>query len=265
LQVRLDILAQIKTAGSGHPGGSLSCADLLAVLYGYAIDVDKLKAGGAVRDHVILSKGHAAPALYAALAGVGVIPHEELATLRQLGSRLQGHPDRTRLPEVEMSTGSLGQGLSVAAGIAWWLARQPTAAQSYVVLGDGELDSGNTWEAVALAGVQHLVRLVAVVDANGVQNDGPVRDILDLTPYAPKFEAFGWITREIDGNDIGQIVDAVDWARTAVSPAPRAIIAHTIKGKGVSYMEGKYEWHSHALTDEQYAQAVAELEEATRD
>jgi transketolase len=265
LGIRLDILSQIKTAGSGHPGGSLSCADLLAVLFGYAIDMDELKSGSIVRDHFILSKGHAAPALYAAFAGVGVIPREELGTLRQLGSRLQGHPDRTRLKYVDMSTGSLGQGLSVAAGIAWWLARQPNPALSYVLLGDGELGSGNIWEAIAFAGVHHLTRLIAIVDANGVQNDGPVKEILDITPYVPKFEAFGWITREIDGNDIGQVVEAIDWARTAVSPAPRVIVAHTIKGKGVSYMEGKHEWHSHALTDEQYAQAVAELEEATRD
>lgn len=259
------MLAQIKTAGSGHPGGSLSCADLLAVLFGHAIDVGRLKAGEVVRDHVILSKGHAAPALYAALAGVGVIPRDELATLRQLGSRLQGHPDRRRLPEVGMSTGSLGQGLSVAAGIAWWLDRQPDPAISFVVLGDGELDSGNVWEAIGLAGVRRLRRLVAIVDANGVQNDGPVREILDLTPYAPKLQAFGWITREIDGNAIDEIVAAIDWARSDPSDAPRAIVASTVKGKGVSYMEGKHEWHSHALSDEQYEQAVAELEEATRD
>jgi transketolase len=159
----------------------------------------------------------------------------------------------------------LGQGLSVGAGIAWWLDRQPAPAQSYVVLGDGELDSGNVWEAIALAGVRRLRRLVAIVDANGVQNDGPVREILDLTPYAPKFESFQWITREINGNDIAEIVDAVEWTRTESADSPRAIIAHTVKGKGVSYMEGKYEWHSHALTDEQYQLAVAELEEVTRD
>lgn len=259
------MLAQIKTAGSGHPGGSLSCADLMAVLFGYAVDVDRLKAGELVRDHVILSKGHAAPALYAAFAAFGIIPREELSTLRRLGSRLQGHPDRSRLPEVDMSTGSLGQGLSVGAGLAWWLDRQQEPALSFVVLGDGELDSGNVWEAIALAGVRRLRRLVAIVDANGVQNDGPVREILDLTPYRPKLEAFGWAVREIDGNDIEQIVAAIDWARQDPSPAPHAIVAATVKGKGVSYMEGRHEWHSHALSDEQYQQAVAELEEVTRD
>lgn len=263
-RIRLDTLAQIKTAGSGHPGGSLSCADMLAVLYGYAIDVEKYRARERVRDHVILSKGHAAPALYAALANVGLIPRDELSTLRQLGSRLQGHPDRSRLPLVEMSTGSLGQGLSVALGIAWWLDRQPEPANSFVILGDGEIDSGNIWEAIGFAGAKGARRLVAFIDANGVQNDGHVKDILDLRPYAPKLQAFGWLVKEIDGNDIASLVEAVDWARSEPGTAPRAVVATTIKGKGVSYMEGRHEWHSHALTDEQYQQAVAELEEATR-
>ena len=264
-RIRLDVLGQIKTAGSGHPGGSLSCAEILAVLYGYAIDVGAYRARERVRDYVILSKGHAAPALYAALAGVGIIPREELQTLRQLGSRLQGHPDRSRLSEVEMSTGSLGQGLSVALGIAWWLDRQTRPATSFVVLGDGELDSGNIWEAVAYAGAHGMRRLVAIVDANGVQNDGSVEDILDLRPYAGKFEAFGWLARDVDGNDVEQLVEAIDWARIDPLPGPRVIVAHTIKGKGVSYMEGSHLWHSHSLTDEQYQQAVAELEEVTRD
>jgi len=263
--IRLDTLAQIKSAGSGHPGGSLSCADILAVLFGYAIDLDRYRARERVRDYVILSKGHAAPALYAALAGVGLIPHDELSTLRQLGSRLQGHPDRSRLPLVEMSTGSLGQGLSVALGIAWWLGHQPEPGNSFVILGDGELDSGNIWEAIGFAGANGAARLIAIVDANGVQNDGQVKDILDLRPYAPKLQAFGWLTREIDGNDIASLVEAVDWARSEPGAAPRAIVAKTIKGKGVSYMEGRHEWHSHALSDEEYATAIAELEGVTRE
>lgn len=260
-QIRLDVLLQIKAAGSGHPGGSLSCADLMAVLYGYAIDADKLRRDAPVRDHVILSKGHAVPAVYAALAGIDIIDRTELATLRQLGSRLQGHPDRTRLPAVEMSTGSLGQGLSVGCGLAWWLDRQAEPAIVYVVLGDGELDSGNTWEAISFAGVHGLRRLVAIVDANGVQNDGRVEDILDLRPYAPKFAAFGWRTREIDGNDVGQIIEAIDWARGEPDQGPHVVIANTVKGKGVSYMEGRHEWHSHALDDEQYEEAVSQLNE----
>jgi transketolase len=263
-RIRLDTLAQIKAAGSGHPGGSLSCADMLAVLYGYAIDVEQYRARAQVRDHVILSKGHAAPALYAALANVGLIPRDELSTLRQLGSRLQGHPDRSRLPLVEMSTGSLGQGLSVALGIAWWLDRQSEPANSFVVLGDGELDSGNIWEAVGFAGAKGARRLVALIDANGVQNDGHVKDILDLRPYASKLRAFGWLVREVDGNDVASLVEAIDWARAEPGSAPRAIVGATIKGKGVSYMEGRPEWHSHALTDEQYQQAVAELAEVTQ-
>ena len=263
--IRLDVFGQIRTAGSGHPGGSLSCADILAVLYGYAIDVQRYRDRELVRDYVILSKGHAAPALYAALANVGIIPREELGSLRQLGSRLQGHPDISRLPAAEMSTGSLGQGLSVGLGVAWWLDHQAEAATSYVVLGDGELGSGNIWEAVGYAGANAVSRLVAIVDANGVQNDGSVEDILDLRPYGEKFEAFGWLVSEIDGNDIEQLVEAIEWARTELRPGPRAIIANTIKGKGVSYMEGSHLWHSHALTREEYLQAVAELEEATRD
>jgi transketolase len=258
-QIRLDVLLQIKAAGSGHPGGSLSCADIMAVLFGYATDVAQLGTPAAVRDHVILSKGHAAPALYAALAGVGVIPQAELTTLRQFGSRLQGHPDRTRLPEVEMSTGSLGQGLSVGCGLAWWLNRHTEPAIVYVVLGDGELDSGNTWEAIAFAGAHPLRRLVAIVDANEMQNDGRVEDILDLRPYAAKFAAFGWQTREIDGNDIADLVGAVDWVRSDLDRGPHVIIAHTTKGKGVSFMEGRREWHSHALDDKQYEAAVNEL------
>lgn len=258
-QIRLDVLLQIKAAGSGHPGGSLSCADLVAVLFGYATKADQLGTSTAVRDHVILSKGHAAPTLYAALAGLGVIEPDELLTLRQLGSRLQGHPDRTRLPEVEMSTGSLGQGLSVGCGLAWWLDRQSEPATVYVLMGDGELDSGNVWEAISFAGARRLRRLIAIVDANGMQNDGTVEDILDLRPYAPKFAAFGWRTREIDGNDIAEIVEAIDWARGEPGQGPHAIIAHTIKGRGVSFMEGRREWHSHAMDDAQYDAAVREL------
>lgn len=258
-QIRLDVLLQIKAAGSGHPGGSLSCADILAVLFGYATDPAQLGTPTDVRDHVILSKGHAAPALYAALAGVGVIPAAELTTLRQFGSRLQGHPDRTRLPEVEMSTGSLGQGLSVGCGLAWWLARRAEPTIVYVVLGDGELDSGNTWEAIAFAGAHPLHGLVAIVDANEMQNDGRVEDILDLRPYAAKFAAFGWQTREIDGNDIEDLVGAIDWVRGEPDRGPHVVIAHTTKGKGVSFMEGRREWHSHALDDTQYEAAVNEL------
>ncbi len=259
--IRRDVIEEIRTAGSGHPGGSLSCAEILAVLYGYVVQPGPDWLSRPDRDHVILSKGHAAPALYAALAEVGLVDREELGTLRQLGSRLQGHPDVTRLAAVEMSTGSLGQGLSVGVGMAWRLRATGGAGRVFVILGDGELDSGQVWEALSLGGVLGLENLVAIVDANEIQNDGPVAGILDLRPYGPKLQAFGWAVREANGHDTGELVAAMDWARSGEPGArPRCVIAHTVKGRGVSFMEGRPEWHSHALTLEQYERAVEEVE-----
>jgi transketolase len=255
--IRLSVLRQIYDAGSGHPGGSLSCADILACVFGRFMDPEALRRQDLERNHFILSKGHAAPALYAALAEVGLIAQRELSTLRQLGSRLQGHPDRTRLPEVEMSTGSLGQGLSVGAGIAWWMAHQGAAGQVFVLLGDGELNEGQVWEAVAFSGAHHLMKLVAIVDANGIQNDGPVTEILPFEPYVAKFESFGWRAQEIDGHDHAEIVAALE--ATLGKRRPTVLIARTTKGDGVSFMEGNAEWHSHGLTDEQYRLAVEEV------
>ncbi|MDA8185230.1 MAG: transketolase [Actinomycetota bacterium] len=257
-QMRLDILDEIFEAGSGHPGGSLSCADLLACLFSTRVDPRALLEDRLERNHIILSKGHAAPALYAALAAVGAIPRDELHTLRQLGTRLQGHPDRTRLPAVEMSTGSLGQGLSTGCGLAWEMSRRQVQGRTFVVLGDGELDEGQIWEAVAFAGATHLANLVAVIDANGIQNDGPVEQILDLRPYPAKLAAFGWRTKEIDGHNHDEILEALDWSESG-KDAPSAIVAHTIKGRGVSFMEGRPEWHSHGLTPEQLALATREV------
>lgn len=257
-QMRADILEEIFAGGSGHPGGSLSCADLLACVFAARVDVQALLEDRLERNHVILSKGHAAPGLYAALAAIGAIPRNELRTLRQLGSRLQGHPDRTRLRAVEMSTGSLGQGLSVGCGLAWEMSRQRVSGRAFVVLGDGELDEGQVWEAVAFAGAMRLDNLVAIVDANGIQNDGPVEQILDIRPYPDKLTAFGWRTKEIDGHDHTEILAALDWSESAAR-RPSAIVAHTTKGRGVSFMEGRPEWHSHGLTPEQFAQAKEEV------
>ncbi len=258
--IRTNILRQIYQAGSGHPGGSLSCADILAALYGHALRGQSVAGSPAARDHLILSKGHAAPALYAALATQAIIPMEELATLRQLGSRLQGHPDRSRLPHVEMSTGSLGQGLSVGVGLAWRIKQKGGSGRVYVIVGDGELDSGQVWEAIMLAGVLRLTNLVAIVDANEVQNDGSVASILDIRPYGPKFTAFGWAARELNGHHLAELTDSLDWSQSSLpGECPRCLIAHTIKGRGVSFMEGKAEWHSHALSAEQFERAMKEV------
>jgi transketolase len=259
-RIREHILTQIYHGGSGHPGGSMSCVEILAALYAHRIrpGADWFRSNS--RDRVILSKGHAAPALYGALAEAGLIPVEELKTLRRLGSRLQGHPDRTRLAEVEMSTGSLGQGLSVGVGLAWMLQRQSVPNYAYVILGDGEMNSGQVWEAIAFSGVKRLDRLVAILDANGFQNDGPVAEVQDLRPYRPKLEAFGWAVREVDGHDMADVADAVDWASSdAPGDAPRFIVANTVKGAGVSFMAGRGDWHSHTLTDQQYHAALEEV------
>jgi transketolase len=259
-RIRADILMQIHIAGSGHPGGSLSCVELLAALFGHTIRPSRDWIRRNSRDRLVLSKGHAAPALYAALAEAGLIQREELKTLRQLGSRLQGHPDRSRMPEVEMSTGSLGQGLSVALGLALALARRDEPHRSYVILGDGEMNSGQTWEAILFAGANKVDRLVAIIDANGIQNDGPVEDILNILPYAPKLEACGWAVTEIDGHDIAAVAGALDWASSDEPGAkPRMIVANTKKGHGVSFITGRVDWHSHTLTDEQYRAALQEV------
>jgi transketolase len=260
-RMREDILLQIHAAGSGHPGGSMSCVELLAVLFGHVIKPSSDWIRRNSRDHVVLSKGHAAPALYAVLAESGLIAREELETLRRLGSRLQGHPDRTRLPEVEMSTGSLGQGLSVGLGLALAMARRDEPHRSYVILGDGEMNSGQVWEAILFAGAHKVDRLVALLDANGIQNDGPIEEILDIKPYAPKLEACGWAVTEIDGQDVGAVAGALDWASSDEPGAkPRMVVANTRKGAGVSFMTDRVEWHSHALTDEQYEAALLEVQ-----
>ncbi len=257
--VRRNILQQIYYGGSGHPGGSLSCVEILTALFAHHIQADKNWHEKEERDYVILSKGHASPALYGTYAAVNLIDNEELKTFRKLGSRLQGHPDFSRLPLVDMSTGSLGQGLSVALGIALGLEKQNSPHHSFVILGDGEINSGQIWEAIACAGVVKAKKLVAILDANGLQNDGSITDIYNILPYKPKLEEFGWVVKEIDGQDIEAVCKAIEWATHAKENCPHMIIANTKKGAGVSFMENRVEWHSHSLSDEDYQSALKEV------
>ncbi len=260
-EFRISILKMITQARSGHPGGSLSAIDLITALFFKEMKGAEPQLMGDVnRDRFILSKGHAAPALYAVLAKKGYIPTDELKTLRQTGSRLQGHPDRVRLPIVEASTGSLGQGLSVAQGMAMGL--QSTPARVYCLLGDGEIQEGQIWEAALSASKFELSNLCAILDANNGQIDGPVDQVMPLEPIADKWKAFGWHVIEIDGHDFKQILSAFQEARDLQaqgSKKPVFILARTIKGKGVSFMENNIGWHGMAPSAEQAEQAIAEL------
>lgn len=256
--VRIDIIRQIHSAGSGHPGGSLSAADIITYLYFAEMNIDPQDPHKAGRDRFVLSKGHAAPALYAALAEKGYFPKETLLTLRQAGSVLQGHPDRKKVPGVDMSTGSLGQGISAAVGMALANKIDENGARVYSVLGDGELQEGMVWEAAMAAAHYGLSNLTIFVDHNGLQIDGRNEDVITVAPIAEKFESFGWDVQKIDGHDFEQIAAAVENAK-AVSDKPQAIIAETIKGKGVSFMENEAGWHGKAPNDEQAEQAVTEL------
>lgn len=258
--IRKDILTMITEAGSGHPGGSLSCTDILTALYfggvmGYDAN-DPAKVG---RDRFILAKGHAAPALYATLAHAGFFPIDELRTLRKLGTRLQGHPDSNLLPGVEVSTGSLGQGLSVAAGLAAGLRLTGEDGLVFTVLGDGECEEGQVWEAAMFAAHQKLGNLVAIVDANGLQIDGLVCDVCDPGDLGEKFKAFGWQVAYVDGHDIDGLVAALNEAKQSTANVPIAIIAKTVKGKGVSFMEGQAGWHGKAPSAEEAEVALADI------
>lgn len=258
--MRADMIAMICKAGSGHPGGSLSCADILSALYfGGVMRHDPTHPDDPMRDRFVLAKGHAAPALYAALAHAGYFPREELATLRQPGSRLQGHPDSNLLPGVEVSTGSLGQGLSIACGIACGLVLDESPANVFALLGDGECEEGQVWEAAMFAAKEHLDNLVAIVDANGLQIDGAVNDVAGLGDLAAKFEAFGWRIRTVDGHDPDALVAVLSEARDVHDGAPVAVIAATVKGKGVSFMEGEAGWHGKAPSVEQAQVALKEI------
>ena len=263
--MRKNIIKMLKEAGSGHPGGSLSAADIVASLYfGGVMNYSEADPQHPERDYFILSKGHAAPVLYAALAELGYVPEDELLTLRKLHSRLQGHPDSKKLPGVEVSTGSLGQGLSIAAGVALGVRIDQQRdggpkRRVFTLLGDGEIEEGQVWEAAMFAAHYHLDNLVAIVDNNNLQIDGDVRDVAGLDNISSKFKSFGWQTIEVDGHDIGAVVTALKTA-TLLDGSPVCIVAHTVKGKGVSFMENQAGWHGKAPNEEQAKAALAELE-----
>jgi transketolase len=257
-QLRRDVITMIATAGSGHPGGSLSAADIVTALYFKAMRHDPKNPQWPDRDRFVLSKGHAAPILYAALAECGYFLVEELSTLRKLDSRLQGHTDRTLTPGVEMSAGSLGQGLSYGIGIALAGRLDKRDYRVYVLLGDGECDEGQVWEAAMFAPHHKVDNLTAIVDHNDLQLSGRVCDIMGLEPLADKWRAFNWHVLEINGHDMGEILQALKKAG-GVKGKPTVIIAHTIKGKGVSFMEGNVDFHGKAPTPEEAEIALKEL------
>ncbi len=261
-RIRIDILKMLTESGSGHTGGSLSAADIATALYFYKMKYDPKKPDWKGRDYFVLSKGHAAPLLYAVLAHAGYFEHAELCTLRKLGSRLQGHPDSKRLPGVDISTGSLGQGLSVANGIA--LAHKVDKAPNrvYTLLGDGELQEGQVWEAAMTAAHYKLDNLCALIDNNGLQIDGPVKEVMNIEPITDKWRAFGWEVLDIDGHDMKKIVDALDKAET-VKGRPTAIVCRTVKGKGSVVFEGKVEFHGTTPSKEELEIALKELSEET--
>lgn len=256
--VRRHIVRMVAEAGSGHPGGSLSVTDLLVVLYFARLNRRPDEPDWPDRDRVVLSKGHAAPALYAVLAECGYFPREELLTLRKMDSRLQGHPDMTRVPGVEMSTGSLGQGVSVAVGMALAGKIDKKGYRVYTFLGDGELQEGQVWESAMAAAHYGLDNLCAIIDFNGLQIDGRIQDVMNPEPIAEKWEAFGWAVRQIDGHDYDDILAAFDWA-SSVKGQPSAIVAKTIKGRGVSFMQSKVKWHGVAPSREESRRALEEL------
>ncbi len=258
-QLRKDILTMIARAGSGHPGGSLSIVDILAVLYYKVMRLRPQEPLWPERDRFVLSKGHACPALYAVLADKGFFPREYLARLRQLGSPLQGHPDMRKTPGVDFSTGSLGQGLSAANGMALAARLQEASWRVYVVLGDGEIQEGQVWEAAMSAAHYGLSNLTAFLDYNGLQIDGTVREIMCPEPLAEKWRAFGWHVLEIDGHDHAAILEAVRRSQLE-NHRPSMIIARTIKGKGVSFMEDQVSWHGKAPSEELLQNALRELE-----
>ncbi len=260
-EVRKDILTEVYHAKSGHPGGSLSVADILPCLYFEEMNVDPKNPGWADRDRLVLSKGHATPALYAVLAEKGYFPKEELKTLRALGSRLQGHPNMNDTPGVDMTSGSLGQGVSAAVGMALSAKLTGDSYRVYAVLGDGELEEGQVWEAMMFAGNKGLDNLVVVVDSNGIQLDGTVEEINSPQPIDEKMKAFHLHPIVVDGHDFDQLHRAFEEAKT-VKGCPTAIIAKTVKGKGVSYMENQVSWHGTAPNQEQYEKAMEELEKA---
>ena len=256
----MGIIEGVHSAKSGHPGGSLSIAEILTYLYFKEMNIDPKDPKKADRDRFVLSKGHAAPALYAALAERGYFDKSLLTTLRHIGSILQGHPDMKHIPGVDMSTGSLGQGISAAVGMALSAKHFGDSYRVYAVLGDGEIEEGQVWEAAMFAGNKGLSNLTAFIDYNNLQIDGTIEEVNSAAPIDKKFEAFGWHTITINGNDFDEIESALNMAKIVDKPV--AIIAKTVKGKGVSYMENAVNWHGAAPNDELYEQAMTELNAA---
>ena len=258
-EVRKGIVTAVHSAKAGHPGGSLSAADIMTYLYFEEMNIDPANPGKEDRDRFVLSKGHVAPALYSALANRGYFPVEELKTLRKLGSRLQGHPCMQETPGVDMSSGSLGQGLSAACGMALSAKLQNKDYRVYALCGDGEIQEGQIWEASMFAGFRKLDNLCVIVDNNGLQIDGAIDEVCSPYPIADKFKAFNFHVIEIDGHDFNQIAAAFKEARETKG-CPTAIIAKTVKGKGVSFMENQAGWHGKAPNDDEYAIAMSDLE-----
>ena len=257
-KIRVDVIRAIHEAGSGHPGGSLSATDILTALYFDTMNIDPKNPKMEGRDKFVLSKGHAVPALYATLAERGFYDVEEMMTLRKIGSHFQGHPNMHKVPGLEMSTGSLGQGFSVAVGMATAGKMDGNPGRVYALCGDGELQEGIIWEAALSAAHRNLDNLVLIVDWNGLQIDGKVDDVKKVTPLSGKFQTFGWHVINVDGHSFPEILAALDEAKT-VKGQPTAIIAKTHKGHGVSFMEDQAGWHGKAPNDEQFRQAMEEL------
>lgn len=257
-EVRIGIIEEVYNAQSGHPGGALSVADILTVLYFNEMNVDEKNPDMPNRDRLVLSKGHASPALYSVLANKGFFSKEELKTFRKIDSNLQGHPDKNKVKGVDMTTGSLGQGLSAANGMALAGKLNKSNYRVYCILGDGELEEGQIWEAAMTSHHYKLDNLCVIVDNNNLQIDGKVEDVMNIYPIVDKFKSFGFETIQIDGHNITQIMEALGQARK-IKGKPTVIIAKTIKGKGVSYMENQAGWHGKAPNEDEYKRAINEL------
>ncbi len=255
---RLLALEGVHAAASGHTGGSLSVMDILTTLYFHTMNINPANPKDADRDRLVMSKGHCTPGLYAVLALKGYFPAEEMKLFRSIDGHYSGHPDMTHVNGVDMSTGSLGQGISAAVGMAMVGKMDDKDYRVYAILGDGELDEGQVWEATMAAAKYNLDNLCAVVDVNGLQIDGTTADVMPTEPLDKKFEAFGWHVIHVDGHDVGALADAFEAAK-AVKGCPTVLLARTVKGKGVSFMEGDYGWHGKAPNDEQYERAEAEV------
>ncbi len=256
--IRKGIIEAVYSGQSGHPGGSLSIADIMTVLYFYEMNINPENPKDENRDRLVLSKGHCAPALYSTLANRGFFEVEELRTLRNIESRLQGHPDMNKIPGVDMTTGSLGQGLSAANGMAIAGKLNNKYYRVYCIMGDGEIEEGQVWEAAMASNKYKLDNLCVIVDNNNLQIDGTIEEVMSSYPIDEKFKSFGFQVINIDGHNVQEIIDAFDVARN-VEGKPVCIIAKTVKGKGVSFMEGKVEWHGKAPNQEQYEQAIKDI------